>query len=298
MGRLGPFAAAINGTSDPLVAYVRDGTHWDVSVLGLTTVLRADTRVQLFAGDGSIRPANGTIFLFNGSDASRAALQQMPAERGCASTATRTRRPSCNICKRKKPRNGPNARSRRRKRARRRSGSGFRSATSLADRSAGAGTHGFVRVQWWWWRRVDASADGRSAPELAAGTARDDRIRREARLRRRRLYSNDVLPAGEGEFETNGLDRAWWGRLRGNTIGGHHYSGFQTSWGRHQYDTYFGDPSDGLPGHHDPFYVGADSAVAGAPRGVRIAAIPMPDDIYGNPSTGGANWTPACWTRR
>jgi hypothetical protein len=105
-----------------------------------------------------------------------------------------------------------------------------------------------------------------------------------------RLYSNDVLPAGEGEFETNGLDRAWWGRLRGNTIGGHHYSGFQTSWGRHQYDTYFGDPGDGLPGHHDPFYVGADSAVAGAPRGVRIAAIPMPDDIYGNPSTGGANW--------
>ncbi len=105
-----------------------------------------------------------------------------------------------------------------------------------------------------------------------------------------KLYENSVLPAGEGEFSSNGFDRGWWGRPRGNPIGGRHYSGFQMSWGRHQYDTYFGDPSDGLGGGYDPFYSGADVAAPGAPRGVRIAAMPMPSDLVGNPAVDGANW--------
>jgi len=104
------------------------------------------------------------------------------------------------------------------------------------------------------------------------------------------VYSNDVLPAGEGEFGTNGLDRTWWGRERGNPLGGNQYSGFQTSWGRLQYDTYFGDSGDGLPGGHDPFYVGKDKGAPGTPQGVRIEAIKMPADIAGNPAVGGAHW--------
>ncbi len=105
-----------------------------------------------------------------------------------------------------------------------------------------------------------------------------------------RVYANNVLPSGEGEFETTGLDRSWWGRERGNPIGGNQYSGFQTSWGRNQYDTYFGDESDGLPGGHDPFYVGPDSDAPGSPQGVRIEAIPMPSDLVGNPAVGGADY--------
>jgi hypothetical protein len=105
-----------------------------------------------------------------------------------------------------------------------------------------------------------------------------------------KLYTNTVLPKDEGEFSSNGFDRTWWGRKRGNTIGGNQYSGFQTSWGRNQYDTYFGDSGDGLPGGHDPFYVGADTAAPGSPHGVRIEAIPMPSDLVGNPQVGGANW--------
>jgi hypothetical protein len=105
-----------------------------------------------------------------------------------------------------------------------------------------------------------------------------------------RVYANDVLPSGEGEFATNGLDRTWWGRERGNPLGGNQYSGFQTSWGRNQYDTYFGDSSDGLPGGHDPFYVGKDKGAPGAPQGVRIEAIKMPSDLVGNPAVNGANW--------
>jgi hypothetical protein len=104
------------------------------------------------------------------------------------------------------------------------------------------------------------------------------------------LYTNDVLPSGEGEFETNGLDRSWWGRLRGNTLGGNQYSGFRTSWGRNQYDTYFGDASDGLPGGHDPFTVAHDTQAPGSPQGVRIDAYPMPADLIGNPQVNGASY--------
>jgi hypothetical protein len=104
------------------------------------------------------------------------------------------------------------------------------------------------------------------------------------------VYTNNVLPSGEGEFETNGLDRTWWSRQRGNPLGGNQYSGFQTSWGRNQYDTYFGDSNDGLPGGYDPFYVGPDTGAPGSPQGVRIAAFPMPSTLVGNPKVGGANW--------
>ncbi|GAC1541875.1 MAG: hypothetical protein NVS2B17_19760 [Candidatus Velthaea sp.] len=106
-----------------------------------------------------------------------------------------------------------------------------------------------------------------------------------------KLYTNDVLPAGEGEFSTNGLDRAWWGRLRGNTIGGNQHSGFSISWGRNQYDSYFGDVNDGISApQDDPFYVGPDTAAPGSPNGVRIAAFPMPAHLVGNPKVGGASY--------
>jgi len=106
-----------------------------------------------------------------------------------------------------------------------------------------------------------------------------------------KLYSNDVLPGGEGEFQTNGLDRTWWGRMRGNTVGGNQHSGFGVSWGRNQYDSYFGDVNDGisLP-QDDPFYVGPDIGAPGSPQGVRISAVPMPAHLVGNPKVGGASY--------
>ena len=104
-------------------------------------------------------------------------------------------------------------------------------------------------------------------------------------------FTNNVLPAGEGEFATNGLDRTWWGRERGNPIGGNQYSGFRTSWGRNQYDTYFGDVNDGVSSpSDDPFYVGADTGAPGSPMGVRINAFPMPQHLIGNPQVGGASY--------
>ncbi|MDB5039643.1 MAG: endo,3,4-beta-glycanase [Candidatus Eremiobacteraeota bacterium] len=97
------------------------------------------------------------------------------------------------------------------------------------------------------------------------------------------LYTNNVLPAGVGEFQTNGLDRSYWGGTKtrtvnvGNNPGGSWGPGFMTSWGRHQYDTYFGDSSDGLG--YDPFTVANDNAAPGNPQGVRIEAMPVPSSI-------------------
>jgi hypothetical protein len=100
-----------------------------------------------------------------------------------------------------------------------------------------------------------------------------------------------VLPSGEGEFATNGLDRTWWGRNRGNPIGGNQYSGFQTSWGRNQYDTYFGDENDGISTTaDDPFSVGPDTGAPGSPKALRIAAVRMPAHLVGNPQVNGADW--------
>jgi hypothetical protein len=95
-----------------------------------------------------------------------------------------------------------------------------------------------------------------------------------------KLYTNDVLPAGVGEFSTNGLNRAFWGGKKTRTVGinaGTWGPGFMTSWGRHQYDTYFGDSADGTG--YDPFSVVTDTAVSGSPKALRIEAMPMPAPI-------------------
>jgi hypothetical protein len=94
------------------------------------------------------------------------------------------------------------------------------------------------------------------------------------------LYTNSVLPSGVGEFATNGLDRNYWGGTKTRTVGQYAGSwgpGFQTSWGRHQYDTYFSDSSDGLG--IDPFYVGPDTAAPGSPQALRISAMPLPSNV-------------------
>jgi hypothetical protein len=100
-------------------------------------------------------------------------------------------------------------------------------------------------------------------------------------------YTNNVLPVGEGEFSTNGLDRTYWGGPHTRTVpvapatsGTQSWTGFQTSWGRHQYDTYFGDSSDGLG--YDPFTITTDTAAPGSPTALRIMAMPMPAAIASN----------------
>lgn len=105
------------------------------------------------------------------------------------------------------------------------------------------------------------------------------------------LYANDVLPHDKGEFSTTGLDREWWSRKRGNPLGGNRYAGFQVSWGRHQYDTYFGDEHDGISTPaDDPFAVGTDANAPGSPRALSISAKPMPAHLIGNPQVGGATY--------
>jgi len=93
------------------------------------------------------------------------------------------------------------------------------------------------------------------------------------------LYTNDVLPGKVGEFATNGLDRTFWGGPQIRTVGEFAGTrpGFQTSWGRHQYDTYFADPSDGLG--IDPFSVGPDTGAPGSPNALRIDAGVLPNNI-------------------
>lgn len=104
-----------------------------------------------------------------------------------------------------------------------------------------------------------------------------------------KLFLNDVLPAGEGEFSTDGFDRTWWGRKRGDPIGGAQHDGFSVSWGRRQYDTYFGDKDDGISRPaDDPFHFGPDSGVAGAPNALRIDAFAMPAHLRRNPKVAGA----------
>jgi hypothetical protein len=106
------------------------------------------------------------------------------------------------------------------------------------------------------------------------------------------VYANNVLPAGEGEFGANGLDRTWWGRYRGDGTStsqlGNWVSGVSTStWGRTQYNTYFGDKNDGLPGGHDPFYYGPDTGAPGSPKALRITANVMFPNLVGNPGVDG-----------
>jgi hypothetical protein len=105
------------------------------------------------------------------------------------------------------------------------------------------------------------------------------------------VYSN-VLPSGEGEFTNQPLDRAWWGRYRGdgaqNAQLGNWVTGVSSStWGRTQYDTYFGDSGDGLPGGHDPFSWGPDTGAPGNPNALKITAQMMPADLVGNPQVAG-----------
>jgi hypothetical protein len=95
-----------------------------------------------------------------------------------------------------------------------------------------------------------------------------------------KVYTNTVLPSGVGEFATNGLNRGYWGGTKTRTVGvyaGTWGPGFLASWGRHQYDTYFGDSSDGTG--YDPFSVVTDTGASGSPKALRIEAIPMPSPI-------------------
>lgn len=96
------------------------------------------------------------------------------------------------------------------------------------------------------------------------------------------LYTNNVLPSGVGEFTTNGLNRSYWGGTKSRTYAptATWGPGFYPSWGRHQYDTYFGDSSDGIG--LDPFNVTNDTAVAGSPQALSIMAEPMPSSVTSN----------------
>ena len=106
-----------------------------------------------------------------------------------------------------------------------------------------------------------------------------------------RSFVNDVLPKGAGEFATHGLDESYWGASHARTHAPvARWPGYETSWGKVQYDTYFGTPKG--DGGVEPIAVARDGEAPGTPRGVRISAQPMPAALAGNPRYG-AGWTAA-----
>jgi uncharacterized membrane protein len=76
MSMIGHFAAVINATRDPLVVYVHDGKHLDISALGLTTVLHPDVRMQFFSSLDSTKIRQPDFFLFNATDATEAEIER------------------------------------------------------------------------------------------------------------------------------------------------------------------------------------------------------------------------------
>ncbi len=89
-------------------------------------------------------------------------------------------------------------------------------------------------------------------------------------------FTNNVLPPNVGEFETSGFDRLFWGGVKGReeppvAAWG---PGYFMSWGRHQYDTNMGDPSQGI-GFPDPFALVQDQGG----QALQIAAYPVPSPI-------------------
>jgi hypothetical protein len=103
------------------------------------------------------------------------------------------------------------------------------------------------------------------------------------------LFTNNVLPPNVGEFATNGLDDSYWGASHSRTQApAATWPGYSASWGKFQYDTYFGNPNDGSG--LTPFSVTKDTAVAGSPTALRILAEPMPQPMKDNPAYGDG-WT-------
>jgi hypothetical protein len=100
-------------------------------------------------------------------------------------------------------------------------------------------------------------------------------------------YLNNGIPSGNGEFATNGFNRSWWAQTQRRTLSPQaSWPGLQASWGRFQFDTYFGDQSDGSG--NDPFNVLTDP-VSGV-QALRILAEPMPPAMKTN-TLYMAGWT-------
>ncbi|MGH7727486.1 MAG: hypothetical protein ACREM2_01670 [Vulcanimicrobiaceae bacterium] len=100
------------------------------------------------------------------------------------------------------------------------------------------------------------------------------------------LPKSAAAPHGEGEFDLDGLDRSFWGGVKTRTtlVAGQSSPvswgpGFYQSWGRFQYDTYFGDSSDGSG--YDPFSVTVDPT--SGVQALSIEAMLMPPSMKDNP---------------
>lgn len=105
------------------------------------------------------------------------------------------------------------------------------------------------------------------------------------------LLTNNVLPPGVGEFATNGLEAAYWGATHSRSYApAATWPGYESSWGRFQYDTYFGNPSDGSG--LTPFSVVNDTAAITPTKAVAIVGEPEPSPIASNLKYA-AGWTAA-----
>jgi hypothetical protein len=100
------------------------------------------------------------------------------------------------------------------------------------------------------------------------------------------VYANNGI-SGNCEFDTLGFNRTFWHGTQTRTLSPQaSWPGLQTSLGRFQYDTYFGDQSDGSG--HDPFNVSVDP-VSGV-QALSILAEPMPANMANSPPYGNG-WT-------
>lgn len=94
-----------------------------------------------------------------------------------------------------------------------------------------------------------------------------------------KLYTNNVLPSGAGEFGTNGLGTYFAQNSTRTQSPTATWGPYQPSWGVHQFDTTFLHSGDAIGGPFNPFAIVNDTGAAGSPQALAISAEPAPSPI-------------------
>ncbi|HTV72434.1 MAG TPA: LamG domain-containing protein [Candidatus Acidoferrales bacterium] len=96
-------------------------------------------------------------------------------------------------------------------------------------------------------------------------------------------YANNGIPGNNGEFDSVAFSQSFWGATQTRTLSPQaSWPGEEASWGRFQYDTYFGSPADGSGLTPFAQRVDPNSGV----QALSILAEPMPASMAGNPTYG------------
>jgi hypothetical protein len=96
-------------------------------------------------------------------------------------------------------------------------------------------------------------------------------------------YANNGIPGNNGEFDSVPFSQSYWGATQTRTLSPQaSWPGEEASWGRFQYDTYFGSPTDGSGLTPFAQRVDPNSGV----QALSILAEPMPASLANNPTYG------------